>query len=65
LQHRPILEVAGRRGDPREELAIEEKMLTETLVGAQLKAPDDGAQGFRFGAQRRTSMKASLRRSRR
>jgi hypothetical protein len=49
-------------------LRIEQKVLTEAAVGAQLEAREHRAQRLeltRAGAQMRTSTKASLRRSRR
>src|SRR4051812_9532753 len=45
------LEVAGHRGDPREELPIENEILAERLACAEAVAGNDRAQRLRFPAQ--------------
>ena len=68
LEHHTAAQIAGRPDDPREQLRVEQEVLAQPFVRAQLKAFDHRAQGRRIGrrfAQRRTSTNASLRRSRR
>ena len=68
LEHGAAAQIAGGAGDPGEQLRVEQEMLAQPFVRAQLKAFDDRAQRRQIGeplAQRRTSTKASLRRSRR
>jgi hypothetical protein len=62
------VQVAGRADNPGEQLGVEQEVLAEPLVRPQLKSLDDDAQRLQLGEiflQRRTSTKASLRRSRR
>ena len=68
LEHRASAQVPSGTGDPREQLWVEQEVLAEPLVRPQLKSLDDGAERLQVGrvfTQRRTSTKASLRRSRR
>ena len=69
FQHRPAGELTRCRGDAGEDPRIEQEMLAETLVGREPVVTDDRREpsGAAVGGQppTLTSMKASLRRSRR